>query len=126
DAGAPFAADERHQRGFQRDYRRRADRRRADWGQLCQIDGFRCGDIGCGQHLWRLYRHPADAADVPAQEIRRRSLVMHDNIPALLYLVASVCFIMALRGLSSPETARSGNVYGIVAMPIPIATTFPL
>ena len=48
---------------------------------------------------------------------------MTENLAALLYLVASVCFIMALRGLSSPETARRGNLYGIVGMAIAIATT---
>jgi NAD(P) transhydrogenase subunit beta len=45
------------------------------------------------------------------------------NLAALLYLVASVCFIMALRGLSSPETARGGNLYGIAGMLIAVATT---
>ena len=44
----------------------------------------------------------------------------------LLYLVAAVCFIMALRGLSSPETARSGNIYGITGMVIAILTTLAL
>jgi len=34
---------------------------------------------------------------------------MSDNFSALLYLVASVCFIMALRGLSSPDTARAAT-----------------
>src|SRR5712691_1826997 len=48
---------------------------------------------------------------------------MSDDLPALLYLVASVCFIMALRGLSSPDTARAGNIYGIVGMAIAIVTT---
>ena len=48
---------------------------------------------------------------------------MSANLTALLYLVASVCFIMALRGLSSPETARGGNLYGIVGMIIAIGTT---
>jgi NAD(P) transhydrogenase subunit beta len=48
---------------------------------------------------------------------------MDANLSALLYLVASVCFIMALRGLSSPETARGGNLYGIVGMIIAIVTT---
>src|SRR5487761_118475 len=33
------------------------------------------------------------------------------------------CFIMALRGLSSPETARGGNLYGIIGMVIAIGTT---
>jgi H+-translocating NAD(P) transhydrogenase subunit beta len=48
------------------------------------------------------------------------------NLSALLYLVASVCFIMALRGLSSPDTARAGNIYGIVGMVIAIATTLAM
>ena len=48
---------------------------------------------------------------------------MSANLAALLYLVASICFIMALRGLSSPLTARGGNLYGIVGMLIAIGTT---
>src|SRR3954468_2512765 len=51
---------------------------------------------------------------------------MSANLAALCYLVASVCFFMALRGLSSPETARHGNLYGIVGMAIAIATTLAL
>ncbi len=39
------------------------------------------------------------------------------------YLVASVLFILALRGLSSPESARQGNIYGIIGMVIAILTT---
>jgi H+-translocating NAD(P) transhydrogenase subunit beta len=45
------------------------------------------------------------------------------NLSALLYLIASICFIMALRGLSSPESARGGNLFGIVGMVIAVATT---
>ena len=48
---------------------------------------------------------------------------MSESLSALLYLVASVCFIMALRGLSSPDTARAGNIYGIAGMAIAILTT---
>tara|TARA_R110002072_G_scaffold123048_33_gene258192 strand:- start:3300 stop:4700 length:1401 start_codon:yes stop_codon:yes gene_type:complete len=48
---------------------------------------------------------------------------MDSDLSALLYLVASVCFIMALRGLSHPETARGGNLYGMVGMAIAIFTT---
>src|ERR1700731_1567631 len=48
---------------------------------------------------------------------------MSENLAALLYLVASICFIMALRGLSSPETSRAGNIYGIAGMVIAVATT---
>ncbi|SDH72104.1 NAD(P)(+) transhydrogenase (Re/Si-specific) subunit beta [Roseospirillum parvum] len=39
------------------------------------------------------------------------------------YLIAAVLFILALRGLSSPETARRGNLYGMVGMAIAILTT---
>jgi len=49
-----------------------------------------------------------------------------EALSALLYLVASVCFIMALRGLSSPETSRQGNIYGMVGMAIAIITTLAL
>src|SRR5438105_8077560 len=48
---------------------------------------------------------------------------MNANIAALLYLVAGVLFILALRGLSSPETSRAGNRYGIIGMALAIATT---
>ena len=39
---------------------------------------------------------------------------MSENLSAFAYLVASVCFIMALRGLSSPVTARRGNLLGVL------------
>lgn len=48
---------------------------------------------------------------------------MSANFAAILYLVSGVLFIMALRGLSSPETARKGNLYGMVGMAIAILTT---
>jgi NAD(P) transhydrogenase subunit beta len=48
---------------------------------------------------------------------------MSANIVALLYLAAGVLFILALRGLSSPETSRQGNVFGMSGMAIAIATT---
>ncbi len=48
---------------------------------------------------------------------------MSENIAAFFYLVASVFFILALRGLSSPRTARLGNVYGIFGMIIAVVTT---
>ncbi len=49
-----------------------------------------------------------------------------NDLSALLYLVASVLFILALKGLSSPETARRGNVYGIVGMILAIVTTLAM
>ncbi|WP_417310194.1 NAD(P)(+) transhydrogenase (Re/Si-specific) subunit beta [Devosia sp.] len=48
---------------------------------------------------------------------------MDANIAALLYLVAGALFIMALRGLSSPASARQGNMFGMVGMGIAIVTT---
>ncbi len=48
---------------------------------------------------------------------------MSADLTGLLYLIAAVCFIMALRGLSSPETARRGNAIGITGMVIAVATT---
>ena len=48
------------------------------------------------------------------------------NVVTLLYLVASVCFIQALKGLSSPSSARMGNTFGIVGMAIAAFTTVAL
>ena len=48
---------------------------------------------------------------------------MSDNLSALAYLVAGVFFILALRGLSSPDTAIRGNRFGIAGMAIAILTT---
>ncbi|MFM7347037.1 MAG: NAD(P)(+) transhydrogenase (Re/Si-specific) subunit beta [Tagaea sp.] len=48
---------------------------------------------------------------------------MSANTASLLYLVASICFIMSLRGLASPETARAGNFWGIAGMVVAILTT---
>ncbi len=45
------------------------------------------------------------------------------NLVALLYLASGVLFILALRGLSSPESSRQGNAYGMIGMAIAIATT---
>jgi len=46
-----------------------------------------------------------------------------EELSAYAYLVAAICFIMALRGLSSPESSRGGNRFGMVGMAIAIATT---
>ena len=48
---------------------------------------------------------------------------MSDNLSAIAYLAAAVCFILALKGLSSPTSARSGNIFGIVGMALAIGTT---
>ena len=48
---------------------------------------------------------------------------MAATLSTLAYLVASVLFILALRGLSHPETSRQGNLYGMIGMAIAIAAT---
>ena len=46
------------------------------------------------------------------------------NLSAIFYLVSGVLFILALRGLSSPETSRQGNLFGILGMTIAVVVTF--
>jgi NAD(P) transhydrogenase subunit beta len=48
---------------------------------------------------------------------------MNNDLVALLYLVSGVLFILALRGLSSPETSRQGNYFGMTGMAIAVVTT---
>ena len=48
---------------------------------------------------------------------------MSPNLLAVFYLISGVLFILALRGLSSPETSRQGNFFGIVGMAIAIGVT---
>lgn len=51
---------------------------------------------------------------------------MSSVLSSYLYLISAVMFIMALRGLSSPEAARSGNRYGMIGMAIAILTTLSM
>ena len=51
---------------------------------------------------------------------------MSMNLVTLLYLVASVCFIQALKGLSHPTTSIRGNAFGMVGMTIAVLTTAAL
>ena len=48
---------------------------------------------------------------------------MSMNVVTLLYLVASVFFIQALKGLSHPTTSLRGNLFGMVGMTIAVLTT---
>ena len=50
--------------------------------------------------------------------------MISSNLSAIFYLVSGVLFILALRGLSSPETSRQGNLFGILGMIIAITVTF--
>ena len=51
---------------------------------------------------------------------------MSMNLVTLLYLIASVCFIQALKGLSHPTTSIRGNLFGMVGMAIATLTTAAL
>lgn len=48
---------------------------------------------------------------------------MNASIAALAYLVAGVLFILSLRGLSSPETSRRGNTFGMIGMALAVGVT---
>ena len=48
---------------------------------------------------------------------------MAETITGFAYLIAGVLFIMALRGLSSPDSSRMGNIFGIAGMVIAVVTT---
>ena len=48
---------------------------------------------------------------------------MSTNLSALFYLISGILFILALRGLSSPETSRRVNYFGIAGMDISIIVT---
>ena len=68
------------------------------------------------QHGRRVRGHRPDAADVHAEEARGpgegRAVSATPVWAQVAYLVAAVCFILALKGLSSPRTARGGNLVG--------------
>tara|TARA_Y100001970_G_scaffold86486_1_gene109072 strand:+ start:2780 stop:4180 length:1401 start_codon:yes stop_codon:yes gene_type:complete len=49
---------------------------------------------------------------------------MTANLSAIFYLISGILFILALRGLSSPETSRQGNLLGILGMIIAVVVTF--
>jgi NAD(P) transhydrogenase subunit beta len=51
---------------------------------------------------------------------------MSMNLITVLYLVASICFIQALKGLSHPTTSRRGNAFGMIGMAIAVITTVGL
>ncbi|MEG2797396.1 MAG: NAD(P)(+) transhydrogenase (Re/Si-specific) subunit beta, partial [Pseudomonas sp.] len=51
---------------------------------------------------------------------------MSMNLVTTLYLIASICFIQALKGLSHPTTSRRGNLFGMLGMGLAIITTVGL
>ena len=65
------------------------------------------------QRMLAMYKKKAPAR-------RRSGAAVNANLAAILYLVSGVLFILALRGLSSPETSRRGNRYGMIGMAIAV------
>ncbi len=56
----------------------------------------------------------------------RGAEVMSMNLVTTLYLIASICFIQALKGLSHPTTSRRGNLFGMLGMALAVLTTVGL
>ena len=50
--------------------------------------------------------------------------MISSNLSAVFYLISGILFILALRGLSSPDTSRQGNYFGMAGMIIAIVVTF--
>ena len=48
---------------------------------------------------------------------------MSSNLVSIFYLISALLFIMALRGLSHPESSRKGNIFGMIGMILAITTT---
>ena len=51
-------------------------------------------------------------------------MMISANLSAIFYLISGILFILALRGLSSPDTSRQGNYFGIIGMIIAMIVTF--
>src|SRR5271154_4436015 len=69
----------------------------------------------------RAFRNTGSSAF--ADDDRGGGSSMNANLSSVLYLVAGVLFILALRGLSSPASSRQGNFFGMIGMGIAVATT---
>src|SRR5919198_1289020 len=126
-AHAADVGDELHprHRGRRRDSGPRRGRRRIHEGGRLHRDRPRVRE-----RRRRLVRHRPDAGDVQAASRAegggRRGVISDRNVVNLLYLVSIVCFILALRFLSSPRHARKGNWLGGAGMVVAIVTTLLL
>src|SRR5258706_16412807 len=117
--------------GQQRDSREhngsRHARRRSDGHAVGQDPRSTRGNA-CGRQ--RIRRLPRDAAD--ARNVQEEGAAgggekeMSMSLVTLLYLVASICFIQALKGLSNPTTARHGNWFGMAGIVLAAGNTVAL
>src|SRR5271165_5367508 len=124
--------------GDQRDPRHRARRRAARGnrrGSQARTGALgRRRAAGLAQRVRRIRRHAADARDVQAEsdsgQGRRGEGLMPAEVASpnqvaidAAYLVTGICFILGLRYLSSPKTARLGNYISMVGMAIALIAT---
>ena len=78
------------------------------------------------RRMLEMFRKKEPKAGSAAKQVGEKAMALSMNLVILLYLVASVCFIQALKGLSHPTTARRGNTFGMVGMAIAMVTTVAL
>ncbi len=117
DAGAAHAADERHQRDQQHHHHRGAAPGELGRGARARHGG-RDAPHHQHQHRRRLRSDAAHARDVP--EVRARVTA---GLVTVSYIGAVILFILALGGLSNQETARRGNLFGIIGMAVALVAT---
>ena len=86
------------------------------------IFGFLAISLAAINIFGGIFSYPENACDVQKKE--ERQIMISANLSAVFYLISGVLFILALRGLSSPETSRQGNFFGILGMVIAITVTF--
>src|SRR5919199_6757672 len=124
-AHAPHVGRQRDPRDHPRRRRHRHRPRGLDPHPRRRVRRDRPGD---GEPRRRVRRHRPDARDVQgartAQGGWRPVNVLSDDAVELLYLAAAVCFILALKGLSSPRSARRGNLIGAAGAVIALVATF--
>src|ERR671918_1179838 len=123
---AAHAADVRRQCDSRDHPGRRRDRRRAGGLGRCRCRGTGRRGAGDGQPGGWVRRDGPDARDVP-WSTGGCSLGGRRVIPVwaqVVYLVAAVCFVLALKGLSSPRSARRGNQLGVVGAVLAVVVTF--
>src|SRR5262249_59083493 len=115
----------RRHRGSHGHARRRDDPHGDGEGRLVGDHGLHRHRAGVGEYLGRLPGHAPHALYVQEEAALggRGSAIVSQDLAGLLYLAASVCFIMALKGLSSPESSRAGNLFGMAGMLIAVLTT---
>ena len=87
------------------------------------IFGYLAIIISSNKYFWRIFGNSKNASNVQ----KKKKKVKNNDITkfsAIFYLISGILFILALRGLSSPDTARQGNYFGIAGMIIAILVTF--